>query len=310
MKKPKVFESTSAFDGMYSQWSDQGMQCCIFPRDDNDSLTGSMQCQSQWSSLVKHICSVIKENQKEKLKAWLCRYHAVGTGLNDFILLWQALCYDQYCSTLHTIITWFVHSTWFAGNDDTEEADDNEVIDESEWGVLDDKFYKWPLYQWLPDDSERGGDMMVDFLHKFFNCEINRNCTSFIIQLPQQILDEHPPNKRLNFLLTIHIPLKDNNCIEKNHDGVHTMNEQPKIMMLKDIQLYCCRGINKSCTCRQLPMKTLSFKKVPTNDNYPVKGIFLNEWPYKNHDPRKQDQLASTTVESYYGQQQQQQSQQ
>ena len=78
-------------------------------------------------------------------------------------------------------------------------------------------------------------------------------------------------------------------------------------MTSKDIQLYCCRGISKSCTCRQLPMKTLSFKKVPTNDNYPMKGIFLNEWPYKNHDPRKQDQLASTIVESYYGQQQQQQ---
>ena len=30
-------------------------------------------------------------------------------------------------------------------------------------GVLDDKFYKWPLYQWLPNDGERGGDMMVDF---------------------------------------------------------------------------------------------------------------------------------------------------
>ena len=97
------------------------------------------------------------------------------------------------------------------------------------------------------------------FLHKFFNSEINHKCTPLIIQLPQQILDEHPPNKRFNFLLTIHVPLKDNNCIEKNHDGVHTMNEQPEIMMLKDVQLYCCRGINKSCSCRQLPMKTLSF---------------------------------------------------
>ena len=80
MKKRKVLKSTSAFGGMYSQWSNQGMQCCIFPRDDNDSSTGSMQCQSQWSSLVKHVCSVIKENQKEKLKAWSCRYHTVGTG--------------------------------------------------------------------------------------------------------------------------------------------------------------------------------------------------------------------------------------
>ena len=162
MKKPKVLKSMSAFGGMYSQWSNQGKQCCIFPRDDNDSSTGLMQCQSQWPSLVKCVCGVIKENRKEKLKAWLCRYHTVGTRLNDFVLLCQPLCYHQYCSTLHTIITWYVHSTSFAGNDD-EEEDDNEVIDECEWGVLDDKFYKWPLYQWLPDDGERGGDMMVDF---------------------------------------------------------------------------------------------------------------------------------------------------
>ena len=85
MKKPKVLELTRAIGGMYSQWSNQGIQCCIFPRDDNDSLIGSMQYQSQWSSLVKCIHSVIKENRKEKLKAWLCRYHAVGTGLNDFV---------------------------------------------------------------------------------------------------------------------------------------------------------------------------------------------------------------------------------
>ena len=45
-KKPNVLELTSAFGSMYSQWSNQGMQCCIFPRDDNDSSTGSMQCQS------------------------------------------------------------------------------------------------------------------------------------------------------------------------------------------------------------------------------------------------------------------------
>ena len=77
---------------------------------------------------------MIKENRKKKLKAWSCRYHAVGTRLNDFILLHQPLCYDQYCSTLHTIIIWYVHSTSIAGNDDDEEEDDNKVIDKCEWG--------------------------------------------------------------------------------------------------------------------------------------------------------------------------------
>ena len=79
-EKAKSPQIDKCICGMYSQWSNQGMQCCIFPRDDNDSSTGSMQCQSQWSSLVKHVCSVIKENQKEKLKAWSYRYHTVGTG--------------------------------------------------------------------------------------------------------------------------------------------------------------------------------------------------------------------------------------
>ena len=46
-------------------------------------------------------------------------------------------------------------------------------------GVLDDKFYKWPLYQWLPIDGERGGDMMVDFLHKFFNIHPKNSLISY-----------------------------------------------------------------------------------------------------------------------------------
>ena len=66
MKNPPVLESTTAFGGMYSKWSGQGMQCCTFPRD---NLNKSTQCQLQWSALVKHI---LKKNRKKKSNLSLC----------------------------------------------------------------------------------------------------------------------------------------------------------------------------------------------------------------------------------------------
>ena len=102
-----------------------------------------MQCQSQWSTLVKRIRGVIKENRKKKSKLSSCMCDNLGTKMNDFVLSCQPLKYNHTSSTLHTVITCYIDSTSFA----SEDEDENEVINDGEWGVVKKKFYKWPLYQ-------------------------------------------------------------------------------------------------------------------------------------------------------------------
>ena len=133
MKNPQVLESTTAFGGMYFEWSGQGMQCCVFLRDD---LNNSMQCQSQWSTLVKHIQGIIKENQKKNSKLSSCTCDNSGTEMNNFILSWQPLKYDHTSSTVHTLIMWYIDSTSFA----SEDEDENVVINDGEWRVVNKNF--------------------------------------------------------------------------------------------------------------------------------------------------------------------------
>ena len=74
-------------------------------------------------------------------------------------------------------MTWYIDSTSFT----SEEKDEKEVINDGEWGVVNAKFYKWPLYQLQKIGNDKGGDMVVDFVHKFFYGDINNGCTPLII---------------------------------------------------------------------------------------------------------------------------------
>ena len=109
----------------------------------------------------------------------------------------------------------------------------------------------------------KGGDMVVDFIHKFFNGDINNGCTPLIIQLPQDISKQYPNHDKevSNFLTAIHVPL-NNNCVEAhNHDGFHTFGDEGEIITLSNVKLYCCRGMNKKYSCFHLPTQSLTFKK-------------------------------------------------
>ena len=289
MKNPRVLKLTTMFDSMYSEWSSQGIQCCIFPRD---NLNNSTQCQSQWSALVKCIRGVIKENRKKKSKLSSCMCDNSRTEMNDFVLSCQPLKYDHISSTLHSVITWYIDSTSFA----SEDKDENEVINDGEWGVVNKKFHKWPLYQLQKIDNDKGGDMVVDFVHKFFDGDINNRCTPLIIQLQQDTSEQYPNHDKEvpNFLMMIHIPLNNtSNSVEAHdYDGFHTFEDQGEMITLSNVKLYCCRGMNKNCSCLQLPTQSLTLKKIKIdNHNYSIRGFFLHNWPY-DHDPRKQDQLA------------------
>ena len=68
LKKPQILESKRAFGGMYTQWNNQGMQCCLFPRDDNDSLLTLTYCQSQWSLLIRRVIKLVRDYQERKAK--------------------------------------------------------------------------------------------------------------------------------------------------------------------------------------------------------------------------------------------------
>ena len=104
------------------------MQCCIFPRD---NLNNSTQCPLQWSALVKCIQGVKKENRKKKSKLSLCTCDNYSvTKMSDFILSCQPLKYDHTFSTLRMVIMWYIESTSFT----SEDEDENEVINNGEWG--------------------------------------------------------------------------------------------------------------------------------------------------------------------------------
>ena len=73
--------------------------------------------------------------------------------MKNFILSCQPLKYDHTSSTLHTVIMWYINSTSFA----SEDEDENEIINDGEWGVVNKKFYKLPLYQLQKIDNDKGG---------------------------------------------------------------------------------------------------------------------------------------------------------
>ena len=128
-------------------------------------------------------------------------------------------------------------------------------------GVVNKKFYKWPLYQLQKIDNDKGGAMVVDFVHKFFDGDINNGCTPLIIQLPQDISEQYPNHDREvpNFLTTIYVPLNNtsNRVEEHDHVGVHTFEDQGKMITLSNA---------RNCSCLQLPTQSLTFKKIKIDD--------------------------------------------
>ena len=134
------------------------------------------------------------------------------------------------------------------------------------------------------------GDLFAYYLHKFFDGDIHEKCTHLINQIPIDILDR--ADEEFEMLTTILLPLTTmEHCIPYN--GVHTMDEKDNVIELVDMQVFCCRGIRRTCICSHSygKEKKLSFKKVPRNELLPVRGIYLKKWPYPTHNPRTQDQL-------------------
>ena len=101
MKNCSLVNATTAFGGLYTLVNDQTIQCCIFP---NENKQQPLQFNSLWSSFVKNVYGILKNNQKKKVKAWSCKCTTSDVQINDLCLVCQPLFYDQQ-NTLHTAIT-------------------------------------------------------------------------------------------------------------------------------------------------------------------------------------------------------------
>ena len=67
---------------------------------------------------------------------------------------------------LHTVITWYIHSTSFPLHENETDSSLNE-----EWGQINDTVYKWPLYKFTTASTDEDGDhddLVGDFIHRYF----------------------------------------------------------------------------------------------------------------------------------------------
>ena len=184
---------------------------------------------------------------------------------------------------------WYIHSSPTHHHVDVSGGETKDNCD-TEWGVINNKYYKWPLYHTRQKRGIDDGDLFADYLHKFFYGDIDEKCTPLVNQIPIDILNR--ADEEFEMLTTILLPLTTmEHCIP--YDRLHTMDEKDNVIELVDTQVFCCRGIRRTCICLQSygKVKKLSFKKVPHNELVPVRGIYLKKWPYPTHNPMTQDQL-------------------
>ena len=259
-KKPQILESERAFGGVYSQWNYQGMHCCLCPRDDNDSMSTLTYCQSQWSLLIRRVVKLVRDYQKRKAKETRECSNAVAR-LNDLVLSCQPLRYDPDVAILHTIIKWYIHSSPTHHHVDVGGGETKDNCD-AEWGVINNKYYKWPLYHTRQKRGVNDGNLFADYLPKFFDGDIHENCMPLVNQIPIDILDR--VDEEFEMLMTVLLPLTTmEHCIP--YDGVHAMDEKDDVNELVDTEVFCCRGIKRTCICSQSygKAKKLSFKNTP-----------------------------------------------
>ena len=158
------------------------IQCCVFPDKNKQQL---LQFNSLWSSFIKNVYGILKNNQKKKVKAWSCKCMTSDVQINDLCLVCKLLFYDHQ-NTLHTAITWYVHSTSFSLHDN----ETNSSLCE-EWGQVNDTFYEWPLYKCCSSDEEDNNDddLIGNFMHRYFDGDFTIKSDSLLAQLPKSVID-------------------------------------------------------------------------------------------------------------------------
>ena len=106
--------------------------------------------------------------------------------LNNFTLVCQPSFYDHTQNTLHTALTWFIDSSSLLSIDDVVSHDMC-----MEWGLVNGKFYKWPLYKyWKPVHEDKDDeDLVSHFMHRYFDGDLTILLNPILAQLPNHLLD-------------------------------------------------------------------------------------------------------------------------
>ena len=121
-------------------------------------------------------------------------------------------------STLHTSVTWYLHST----SDSFEHPNKADEAERDEWGVVGENlYYKRPLYQWTTieeNNDDYDDDLEHTIIHKYFDREVHCKLTPLIAPSPHSFMKE---GEKLTFLCMIHVPLTndDGENIVGNNDG-------------------------------------------------------------------------------------------
>ena len=142
-----------------------------------------------------------------------------------------------------------------------------------EWGVIDGKYYAWPLYT----HQDETVDETMNFIHNFIDGTI---CTPLINEIPNKMDNL----KKLTTVLVCNDLLPDD-----GYDGFDSVEGKCVDITLNNTILLCCRGFVGTCNCNQnLGKNKRSFKK--REDLSTKNSLFLCTWPYP-HKPADQDQL-------------------
>ena len=191
----------------------------------------------------------------------------------------QPLFYDHQ-NTLHTAITWYVHSTSFLLDESKTDFSSCE-----EWGQINDTFYKWPLYKCYSSDEEDNceDDLIGNFMHRYFDGDLTTESNPLLAQLPNHVVDSLL--EKIVPLTTIHIPLFPRQINHNDHDGYHTFAHKEDIITIENATIICCRGLRSMCSCKEVKFRQISFKRTPKSTDYPIEGLYLNRWPYVHHGP-------------------------
>ena len=204
-----------------------------------------------------------RKQHKKKVKQ-TCNCKAPQHVVNDVVVLFLPLYYDQTSSIFHASVTWYISCCHSADLN-------NMVLNEMypEWGVIDGKYYAWPLYTGQLESV----DETINFIHNFIDGMIR---TPLINKIPSKMDNL----KKLTTVLLCNELLPDD-----GYNGFHSMEGK-----CDNTILLCCRGFVKTCNCSQdLGEKNKrSFKK--REDLSPKNSLFLCTWPYP-HKPADQDQL-------------------
>ena len=130
---------------------------------------------------------------------------------------------------VHSSHDHYVVPTHHSGDDEMRDHDD------AEWGVINNKYYKWPLYRARKKRGVDDGDLFADYLGKFFYSDIDEKCMPLVNQILIDILDR--VDEEFEMLMTVLLPLTKEHCSpydDELYDGVHMMDEKDDVIELMD----------------------------------------------------------------------------